>query len=136
AIQNESWPVWTVPTPTMARRDDSFRRSCSMGSSSMLLQQIGAEEEVEYSEECGEMRGSHSPQPKEPILRVVIEISPTKPQSIIMVQEGDDIERLAEQFVQDNGLPLELAIPLTEKIHEDLRLLGRPPSAAREESEE
>ncbi|KAF4715463.1 hypothetical protein FOZ63_030732 [Perkinsus olseni] len=53
-----------------------------------------------------------------------------------MVQEGDDIERLAEQFVQDNGLPLELAIPLTEKIHEDLRLLGRPPSAAREESEE
>ncbi|KAF4715621.1 hypothetical protein FOZ62_002076 [Perkinsus olseni] len=136
AIQNESWPVWTVPTPTMARRDDSFRRSCSMGSSSMLLQQIGAEEEAEYSEECGEMRGSHSPQPREPILRVVVEISPTKPQSIIMVQEGDDIERLAEQFVQDNGLPLELAIPLAEKIHEDLRLLGHPSGTVREESEE
>ncbi|KAF4749037.1 hypothetical protein FOZ63_003470, partial [Perkinsus olseni] len=63
-------------------------------------------------------------------------ISPTKPQSIIMVQEGDDIERLAEQFVQDNGLPLELAIPLAEKIHEDLRLLGHPSGTVREESEE
>lgn len=51
AIQNDSWPLWSVPTPTMARRAASFRRSCSLGSSSELIGLAEEEEDDEFGEE-------------------------------------------------------------------------------------
>ncbi|KAF4663754.1 hypothetical protein FOL47_005565 [Perkinsus chesapeaki] len=119
-VNNES-SLWSVPTPKMARRGGSFRRSCSLSSSSVLLHQRSISQDIDPPA----VRSRTSEYLGEPILRVLVELSPDKPQGIVIIREGDDIEEVAGVFVRKNDLPEELAVPLAEKIQEDLAHISR-----------
>ncbi|EER00654.1 hypothetical protein Pmar_PMAR019803 [Perkinsus marinus ATCC 50983] len=127
----KTYPPW-MSTAVAATTTTTTTEVAKGGSSSGSEEGLAEEEEDDEFGEEGRVRVA--PCCGDPILRVVVEISPSQPKGIILVREGDDVEEVAEQFLMDNDLPLELAGPLGERIREDLRMMGRGPSSSRRSS--